>query len=334
MRMMRLLAFFLFNALVFNISVFPPFAKAPTTSKILFTSAHVDNYDIYMMNPDGSEQTNLTQHPAEDRLAVWSPTGKQILFVSDRDGERDLYLMNADGSNVRRVFKNELKGSTYRDRPTWSPDGRQLAYMHINWDKDIYAIYMATLGEQAEDFIADGLFPAWSPDGGEIACSVWGRITFINIRTGTQERLLPKKVAGYQMEVSWSILGKKLVFSWNKNPLPPDRKPREPFPVGWDDKETIYIVNRDGTGLRQLVDEVGPKAWAPELSPNREEVLYTQVINDRNQIFKVDINSGVRTQLTDNLWSMGGDWFDPAYALPVSPQPEQLTTTWGEVKKK
>ena len=31
----------------------------------------------------------------------------------------------------------------------------------------------------------------------------------------------------------------------------------------------------------------------------------------------------------------GGDWFDPAYAyaLPVSPQPDLLTTTWGEMKK-
>ena len=329
---MNLRRIFCLLSLMLCVNVCPVFAKAPTTPKILFTAAPVDNYDIYIMNPDGSEQTNLTQHPAEDRLAVWSPTGEQILFVSDRGGERDLYLMNADGSNVRRVFKDELKGSTYRDHPTWSPDGRQFAYMHINWDKDIYAIYIATSGEQAEDFIADGLFPAWSPGGGEIACSVWGRVVFINVRTGAQERLLPKKVAGQQIEASWSTLGEKLVFSWNKNQLPPDREPGAPFPPGWEDKQTIYIVNRDGTDLQQLVDENGPKAWSPELSPNGEELLYTQFINDRNQIFKVDINSGVRTQLTDNLWSFGGDWFDLAYALPVSPQPHLLTTTWGEVK--
>ena len=311
----------------------PVFAEAPTTPKILFTSVRDFNYGVYIMNPDGSEQVNLTDHRANDLDALWSPTGEKILFVSDRGGERDLYLMNADGSNVRRVFKDELKGSTYRDYPTWSPDGRQFAYMHINWDKDIYAIYIATLGERAEDFIADGLFPAWSPVGEEIACSVWGRVVFINVRTGAQERLLPRKVAGHQLEASWSSLGDKLVFSWNKNHLPPDRKPRDPFPPGWADKQTIYIVNRDGTDLQQLVDEVGPKAWSPELSPNGEQLLYTQVINDRNQIFKLDINSGVRTQLTHTIWNLGGDWFDPAYALPVSPQPELLTTVWGAVKK-
>ena len=61
-------------------------------------------------------------------------------------------------------------------------------------------------------------------------------------------------------------------------------------------------------------------------------------IKGRLQIFKVDVNSGIRTQLTHLGGSIqanaGGDWFDPAYALPVSPQPQLLTTTWGDVKKK
>ena len=39
-----------------------------------------------MMNPDGSEQVNLTQHPARDTHGEWSPTGEQILFTSTRGG--------------------------------------------------------------------------------------------------------------------------------------------------------------------------------------------------------------------------------------------------------
>ncbi|MCG9133613.1 PD40 domain-containing protein [Candidatus Poribacteria bacterium] len=69
-------------------------AKAPTTPKILFTSERDGNREVYMMNPDGSEQVNLTQHPADDQRALWSPTGEQVLFLSDRGGVRDLYLMN------------------------------------------------------------------------------------------------------------------------------------------------------------------------------------------------------------------------------------------------
>ena len=98
------------NLLLLNVNISPLLAKAPTTSKILFTSVRDGNYEIYIMNPDGSEEVNLTQHPANDQQAAWSPTGEQILFVSDRNGEiEDLYLMNADGSNVRRVFNEKRK---------------------------------------------------------------------------------------------------------------------------------------------------------------------------------------------------------------------------------
>ncbi len=307
-------------------------AKAPTTPKILFTSVQDGNYEVYIMNPDGSEQLNLTQHRANDLGAVWSPTGEQILFVSDRGGRRDLYLMDPDGSNVRRVFKREPKRNAYRGRPTWAPDGKQIAYMHIRWDDDTFTIYTATLGEQAEDFLVTGWYPAWSPDGTQIACSIDERLTIINIHTHKQKRLLPKNLLFWQQQPSWSAIGDRLVFAWNNNPIPPVAADIRVWD-NWQAKQTIYIVNRDGTGLQQLVDEAGPYAQYPAFSPNGDQVLYTQEVNSFLQIFKLDLNSGVRKQLTDNVRSSGGDWFDPVYALSVSPQPQLLTTVWGQLKR-
>ena len=254
---MRFLIFFLFNVLTLNANVYLVFAKAPNTPKILFTSVKDGinrHYGVYLMNPDGSDQVNLTHHRSNDQSAVWSPTGEQILFVSDRDGVRDLYLMDPDGSNVRRVFKKEAE----RQHPSWSPDGKQIAYTHMRWDKDRYPIYIATLGEQEEEELGvDGLFAVWSPDGTEIAYS-FGRITFLNVQTGKEKRLLPRKVAGHQIRASWSsdrrqnspFLGIRIHYQQTANPV-------IPFPPGWADKKTIYIVNRDGTDLRQLVDEAG-----------------------------------------------------------------------------
>ena len=61
-------------------------AKAPATAKIAFSSWRGGNLDIYLMNPDGSEEVRLTRHLSRDGGPKWSPTGEQILFSSDRDG--------------------------------------------------------------------------------------------------------------------------------------------------------------------------------------------------------------------------------------------------------
>ena len=136
-------------------------AKAPETAKIVFTSRRDGNFEIYIMNPDGSDQINLTQHRARDSAPVWSPTGEQILFTSDRGGIEDLYLMDADGTNVRQVFK-KLIG---REFPTWSPDGKALTYHRFH----TFSIYTASLDGKDEEELGDGLWSAWSPNGSEIA---------------------------------------------------------------------------------------------------------------------------------------------------------------------
>ena len=232
--------------------VSPLFAEAPTMPKILFTSTRDGNYEIYMMNPDGSEQVNLTQHRASDVGAVWSPTGDQILFVSDRQGTRvrDLYLMDADGTNVRRVFKRKI--TAWRGSATWSPDGIQFAYEYTDWTRFKFGLYLATLGEEDPELIGNGIFPDWSPDGSEIACTLGTRLTLLNVRTRKQTRVLPKRAAIWQRTPSWSAVGDKLAFVYNPHPMPPVVAPQAVWNA-WQDKQTIYIVNRDGTGLRQLV---------------------------------------------------------------------------------
>jgi len=97
--------------------------------QIAFHSDRGGDFDIWVMNADGSSPVNLTDHPAEDKYPAWSPDGTTIAFASDRDGSYDIWTMNADGSNLVK-----LTGSPARDRyPIWSPNGTRLTF---NTDRD------------------------------------------------------------------------------------------------------------------------------------------------------------------------------------------------------
>ena len=312
----------------------PVWAKAPKTAKILFTSSRDDNSDIYLMNPDGSEQVNLTNHRADDIFPVWSPTGEQILFASDRGqrawGTWDLYLMDADGENVKKVFGK----SATRTGATWSPDGKHIAYNR--WEHDEIVTYTATIDGKNEERLASGGGPTWSPNGTEIALvtevlNIHHQIIFINFQTRRQKIFFPRKARPSWMgSIRWSPTGDKLAFSWlHQVPL-----------KDFLETETIYTVNRDGAGLKQIVPEVGLRAVAPVWSPDGSMLLYQQLMIDKAlqkkqwQIFKVAAIGGESVEVGPPGWYDLGDWFDPAYALPVSPQPQLLTTTWGEVKQR
>ena len=61
-------------------------AWSPDGKRIAFTSNRDGNYEIYVMNADGTGLRNLTQPPGAGQLRAWSPDGKRLAFISNRDG--------------------------------------------------------------------------------------------------------------------------------------------------------------------------------------------------------------------------------------------------------
>ena len=86
---MKLQHIFTICFLIFGL-LCPVSAKPLSKEKIAFSSNRDGNWEIYMMNPDGTRQERLTYDRAVDCDPVISPTGAQILFNSNRGGTRDL----------------------------------------------------------------------------------------------------------------------------------------------------------------------------------------------------------------------------------------------------
>lgn len=118
-------------------------ALSPDGKKIAFSRRIIDsngqaNYDVWLMNLDGTGEQRLTSDPGSDQYPSWSPDGKEIAFESTRSGSRCIYVMKADGSGVRRITQGP------EDRlPAWAPNGKLLAYCAgVPTSSQIYVIPM------------------------------------------------------------------------------------------------------------------------------------------------------------------------------------------------
>ncbi len=87
---------------------------SPSGEHIAFVSWRMGSADIWVMDPDGQHEVQLTNKQGWNKHPSWSPDGSQIVFWSDRqDGRQQIWVMNADGTNQSNISNND-----YND---WDP---------------------------------------------------------------------------------------------------------------------------------------------------------------------------------------------------------------------
>lgn len=79
-------------------------AWSPDGMRIAFSTNRDGNFEIYVMNSDGSAPLRLTNNTAPDNEPAW--LGDKILFSSQRDGDSEISLMNGDGISATRLTVN------------------------------------------------------------------------------------------------------------------------------------------------------------------------------------------------------------------------------------
>ena len=98
---------------------------SPDGEWVVYAGQSSGNWDIYLKSVGGQNPINLTQDaPDVDDQPAFSPDGQRIAFRSSRDGG-GIFVMGRTGEAVRRVTRRGYK-------PTWSPDGTELAYATEN----------------------------------------------------------------------------------------------------------------------------------------------------------------------------------------------------------
>jgi Tol biopolymer transport system component len=132
------------------------------------------DFEIFVMNADGSHPTQITFSEFDDENPAWSPDGERIVFQRDLDPvpgqvDYDIFTMNADGSKER----NRTNSPGVQDAdPNWSPNGRRIAFSSDrDGDNEIYTMRPNGSGVRQLTF-NEGPFdgaPNWSPDGRKIA---------------------------------------------------------------------------------------------------------------------------------------------------------------------
>ena len=97
---------------------------------MVFNNDEVDGIEnVYHLNLDDSEITQLTESEWDEMRAVWSLDGETILYVLDENdalpsGTLTLYLMNPDGTEQRPLADEIFEGGAM-----WTADGRYMVYM-------------------------------------------------------------------------------------------------------------------------------------------------------------------------------------------------------------
>jgi Tol biopolymer transport system component len=303
----------------------------PLPSKILFQSDQPGNFDIFSIDPDGTNQTDLTNSAGDDIHPRWSPDGRKIAFEGDHPGA-DIFTMNADGTGL-----TNLTGSTgHGGEPKWSPDGSKIAFLSgANADFDIFVMNADGSGRTNLTKLAKGdMFQNWSPDGSRITFTRGVSIFVMNSDGSGQKALTIPGENEEDQFAEWSPDGRRIAFIrskhdaneafvtnlWVMNPDGSGAKALTNYQLGpgpdvlvfgfswspdgnriaYDVDGDIHVVGADGTGDTNVTNGSPLRETQPRWSPDGQKIEFSAVVGDASDLFVMNADGSQSVNLTNN----------------------------------
>lgn len=274
-----------------------PASYPGANGELIFQSSRDGDTEIYLLNPDGSGVTKLTDNAAADLNPVWSPDGQKIAFQSNRDGDSEVWVMNDDGTGALQLTTDPA----FDGSPTWSPDGDRIAFTsRRDGDDEIFA--MNADGSDEVQLTVNAAIdedPAWGRVFACVpACGSTGRIAFTSDRDGNDEVYAMYGDGGDQTNLTahpaadsepswWLDTGNaaRIAFVSDRGLAP------------GDSDLDIWDMGSNGFAPSSItddpVDEVAP-AW----SPDGNRIAYERVGTDR-EIYAAQASGNDALNLTN-----------------------------------
>jgi Tol biopolymer transport system component len=274
----------------------PEVVSANGTIAYSITPPNGDN-EIYRINTNGGDRTQLTDHEGRDAGPSWSPDGSRIAFYVHTIDEVSwfIYVMDWNGDNIEQLTDTE---GVYDSSPTWSPDGNQIAfgreYPDQNFRSEIWVMNANGDNQHQIDSIAGG-GPRWSPNG--------DRIVFHSDMDGNYE-IYTMDVDGENVQrlthtdeddywPDWSPDGSMIVFESYR-----------------DGNGEIYTMNADSTNQQRLTSHSAQDA-NPDWSPDGTEIAFISMRDGNYEIYLMDADDGdnQRRLTYTSVHAIQPDWY-------------------------
>jgi TolB protein len=217
---------------------------------IAFDAARHGQWDIFVVNPDGTGLTNITEDNRDQRQPSWSPDGTRLMFLEQRGSGMSIIVRDMrSGQSTSLAW---MTGGLSDTGPTWSPDGRYVAYARE-------ALFIVPMdGTMPARQVANGYWAvsegSWSPDGEHLTFAGvetrgdWSPSVYtVEIDGDTVTKLTPE--SEYAYDPRWSPTGEWIAFLYDVNR-----------------HSGVDLIRPDGTDRHKIGGrEVGgPLDWSPD----------------------------------------------------------------------